>query len=137
MLPFLLSPDAFAAFLHRFDSGTLPRAEWSHAAHLAVAAATVHAGGSIAQVRHRILTYNAAQGIVSTPTYGYHETITQFWVVRLQELLAGLGRGATAWDAARAAVATFAHRGRVFDHYYSFDIVTDTHARAVYVAPDK
>ena len=137
MPPFLLSSDAFQAFLHRFDAGALPRAEWNHAAHLSVAAATVHAGGGVDQVRRQIFTYIAAQGIESTPTSGYHETITQFWVNRLRELVAGLGRGASQYDAARAAVAAFAHRGRLFDLYYSFDVSTDTHARAVYVAPDK
>jgi hypothetical protein len=137
MPPFLLSSSAFSAFLQDFHDGTLPRTEWNHAAHLAVAAATVHAGGGVDEVRRRILAYNNTQGIPSTPTSGYHETITRFWVDRLRELLAGLGRGAADWDAARAAVAAFAHRGRLFDHYYTFDVAADLHARAVYVAPDK
>ncbi|MBL8238518.1 MAG: hypothetical protein JNM66_13925 [Bryobacterales bacterium] len=134
MPPYLLSNDAFTEFLRLFLAGELPRAEWNHAAHLAVAAATIHAGGDI---RDRILAYNATQGIVSTPEYGYHETLTRFWVDRIQDLLPALGRQATAFDAARAAVAAFAHRGRLFDHYYSFDLPSNRHARAIYVAPDK
>jgi len=134
MPPYLLSIDAFAEFLHRFSSGELPRAEWNHAAHLAVAAATIHAGGA---VRDRILAYNESQGIVSNPDYGYHETLTRFWVDRIQELISALGRGASDYDAARAAVAAFAHRPRLFDSYYSYDLFASREARAMYLSPDK
>jgi hypothetical protein len=133
---FLLSSDAFAAFLHHFSTGEMPRADWNHAAHLAVAAVTVFHGGDVQQVRHRILAYNATQGIVSTPDYGYHETVTGFWVERIGELIKGLGRGATEWDAARAVVAAFAHRGRLFDSYYTYDITASRQARAEYHPPD-
>ena len=135
MPPFLLSPGAFAGFLHRFSTGELPRADWNHSAHLAIAAATIHKGGDAGQVRDRILAYNKTQGIESTPDYGYHETITHFWVERIRELTAGLGRGASDWDAARAVVAAFAHRGRLFDSYYSYNIVASREARAQYHPP--
>ena len=81
-------------------------------------------------VRDRILAYNNTQGIESTPDYGYHETIPHFRVERIRELTAGLGRGASDWDAARAVVAAFAHRGRLFDSYYSFTIAASREARA-------
>lgn len=136
MPPYLLTSDDFHRFLADFASGQLPRQEWNHAAHLAIAAATLHAGHGAAAVKDRILDYNGKQGIISTPDYGYHETITRFWVERIAELLAGLGKGSTPWDAARAAVAAFAHRGRLFDAYYTYDIVRSREARAAYVPPD-
>jgi len=136
MPPYLLTSEGFEYFLQRFSSGELPRADWNHAAHLAIAAATVFENGGIDEVRRRILAYNATQGIVSTHEYGYHETVTCFWVERIGELIAGLGRNATAWDAARAAVAAFAHRGRLFDSYYSYDIIACRKARALYHPPD-
>ena len=136
MPPFLLSIEAFSFFWDQFSAGTLPRAEWGHAAHLAVAAAAVHDGGTVATVRERILRYNESQGIVSTPDYGYHETITCFWVERIGELLSGLGRNGTAYDAARAVVAAFAHRGRLFDFYYSYNLLESREARAAYLPPD-
>jgi hypothetical protein len=136
MPPFLLSSAAFAEFLRRFSTGELPRAEWNHAAHLAVAAATIHAGGGGEAVRDRILAYNKVHEIETTPISGYHETITRFWVERIGELLAGLGRGASDWDAARAAVAVFAHRGRLFDIYYSYNVAASREARAHYHPPD-
>jgi len=136
MPPYLISEDAFTEFLRRFETGEMPRSEWNHSAHLAVAAATIHAGGGPAEVRAKILAYNATQGIVSTPASGYHETITRFWVERIRELTAGLGRGATEWDAARAVVSAFAHRGRLFSSYYSYDVAACREARASYRPPD-
>jgi hypothetical protein len=137
MPPYLLSIDSFAEFLRRFTDGEIPRAEWNHAAHLAMAAATIFDGGNAARVRERILAYARIQGIESTPDSGYHETITRFWVDRILELIAGLGRGATAFDAARAAVGAFGHRGRLFDAYYTFDIIQCREARARYIPPDR
>lgn len=136
MPPYLLSQEAFAAFLLCFNEGRLTRTEWNHAAHLSIAADTVFNGGGATEVRHRILEFNKSLGIVSTPDYGYHETVTCFWVERLQALIAHLGRGASPYDAARAAVAAFAHRGRLFDAYYSYDITASRTARAAYQPPD-
>lgn len=140
MPPYLSSPEDFAEFLSRFESGQIPRAEWNHAAHLAGLAAVAHSGPpetAFDRVKSAILRYAASQGIESTPTSGYHETITRFWVERITELTAGLGRGGRPYDAARAAVAAFAHRGRLFDLYYTFDIVNSTEARTSYIVPDR
>ena len=137
MPPYLDSSETLAAFLADFAAGRIPRAEWNHAAHLAYAAATIQQGGGIDEIRAGILSYNAIQGIESTPDSGYHETLTRFWSDRLAALVAALGRGATPLDAARAAVAAFARRGRLFDAYYSYDLLASREARALYLAPDK
>lgn len=101
-----------------------------------MAASIVARGGGIDEVRAAILAYSETQGIVSTPDYGYHETVTQFWCDRLAELYRGLGRGATAFDLARAAAAGLAHRRDIFEAYYSFDVVKSREARANYLRPD-
>lgn len=137
MPPYLDSAESLAAFLADFDAGRIPRAEWNHAAHLAFAAAAIQQGAGMDEIRARILHYASIQGIESTPDSGYHETLTRFWVDRLSALTAALGRGATALDAARAAVAAFAHRPRLFDAYYTFDLVASREARALYLPPDK
>jgi len=137
MPPYLDSAETFAAFLADFAAGRIPRAAWNHAAHLAYAAATIQQGGGFDEIRAGILSYNAHQGIASTPDSGYHETITRFWADRVTALVGALGRGATPLDAARAAVAAFARRGRLFDAYYSCDLVASREARALYLPPDK
>ena len=98
--------------------------DWNRSALLAIAAATIHNGRDAEQVRDRILAYNKTQGIVSMPDYGYHETVTRFWVERIRE--------SVEWDAARAAFAAFAHRGRLFDSYYTIDIAVSREAGANY-----
>ena len=66
-----------------FRDGTLPQREWTHRAHLTVALwyATHHAPAeALDLVRAGILRLNAAHGVITTPTRGYHETITRFYM---------------------------------------------------------
>lgn len=136
METYLVSIQAYNGFLTDVSEGRFPKDKWNHAAHLSMAASVVASGGGINEVRVAILAYNKTQGIVSTPDYGYHETVTRFWSDRLAELHRSLGRGATAYDLARAAVAGLAHRRAIFREYYSFDVIQSREARATYVPPD-
>ncbi len=136
MTTYLDSIRSYEAFLTDFSEGRFPRDNWNHAAHLSMASSIIASGGGIGEVRAAILAYAAALGIVFTEDSGYHETVTRFWCDRLAELYRGLGRGATAYDLARAAVAGFAHRREIFQEYYSFDVVKSREARAGYVPPD-
>jgi len=61
--------------LHR----TLPKAEWTHAAHFAAALWLLRRRPSVpaqAAMPPLIRAYNAATGVPNTDTEGYHETIT-------------------------------------------------------------
>ena len=67
------------AFLHGFETGTLPKACWTHAAHIFTGASYVHSCGEAAAIdrmRARVSAYNLAVGGQNTPTNGYHETVT-------------------------------------------------------------
>jgi hypothetical protein len=71
------------SLVRRFDDCTLPRKEWTHAAHLTVALwhlLQFDWAESLLRVRAGIRRYNAAHGIITTPTGGYHETLTRFWL---------------------------------------------------------
>jgi len=62
--------------LRGFYDCTLPRADWTHAAHLTIALwhlLQYDWPEAVARVRHGIKRYNAAHGIVTTPTGGYHD----------------------------------------------------------------
>ena len=67
-----------------FEDGTLPREEWTHAAHLTMALWYLvnypDDTESVRRIRDGIKHYNAAVGVVSTPTSGYHETLTRYYV---------------------------------------------------------
>ncbi|WP_334161203.1 hypothetical protein [Phenylobacterium sp.] len=58
---------------------TLPKAEWTHAAHFAAAVWLLAEPGrdAPAEMPGLIRAYNAATGVANTDTEGYHETITQ------------------------------------------------------------
>ncbi|HWB42868.1 MAG TPA: hypothetical protein VG500_16515 [Gemmatimonadales bacterium] len=67
----------------RFEDRTLPKAEWTHSAHLAVAlwyASRLPFDDALAAVRDGIQEVNAAHGVATTPSGGYHETITRFYL---------------------------------------------------------
>jgi len=86
-----------AADIYRIGSGvfhrTLPKSEWTHAAHFAAAFWLIERSGRNAarEMPAIIRAYNEATGVANTDTGGYHETIT----------LASL-RAAHAWLDARA-----------------------------------
>ncbi len=62
---------------------TLPKPEWTHEAHVAACWAAVRrhgVDGALSLLREGIRRYNEATGVANTPTSGYHETITRYYV---------------------------------------------------------
>jgi len=123
-----------------FDDQSLPGAEFTHAAHIAVGATYVcelGAEGALAHLREAIPRYNVSQGGENTDTRGYHETLTRFWVERLAEFLNTQTGVGSREEQALAAVAEFGARNKLFAEYYSFDVVGSLEARRGWVAPDR
>jgi hypothetical protein len=135
MLPALESESALDSLLHAFTTHTLPTSEWTHAAHVAVAAAWIHEDPATAldRLRPAIREYNAATGGQNTATDGYHETLTHFWVLRITETLP---RETSRLEAVREAVARYGLQSGLFRQYYSFDVVKSVEARRAWIAPD-
>ena len=80
------------SLVRRFEDCTLPRSEWTHAAHLTVALWNLLQFDwpeATERVRRGIRRYNAAHGILPTPTGGYHETLTLFWLRVVRAYLEG------------------------------------------------
>lgn len=135
---FASSETALRSFLHHWRAGTLPKSEWTHAAHVAVAACHVFdhpADEALEKIRAGIIHYNACVGTLNTDHSGYHETLTRFWT----GLIADFRRTRT-WtsrlELVRAALGRFASDSALFRSYYSFDVVKDLRARREWVAPD-
>ena len=134
----LANPDALASFLTGFERGTLPKPEWTHGAHIAVAASYLFSSTAesvLPAVRERITSYNTAVGTANTDTSGYHETLTRFWLCIVEELLRQREPGSRL-DAARIAVAIFGQARTLHTLYYSGDVVRDSVARREWRAPD-
>jgi hypothetical protein len=123
-----------------FDTRTLPGTEFNHAAHIAVGATYVcelGAEGALEHLRVAIPRYNVSQGGQNTDTSGYHETLTRFWVERLGEFLRTLPPQSSVEERALAAVGEFSTRVKLFEQYYSFDVVRSLEARRHWIAPDR
>ncbi|HQU55198.1 MAG TPA: hypothetical protein PK643_19330, partial [Saprospiraceae bacterium] len=68
----------------------MPKASWTHQAHLQVALWYSHQldfDEACALVRQRIIAYNDRVGTPNTDASGYHETLTRFWMIIARQML--------------------------------------------------
>jgi hypothetical protein len=135
---FASSEAALSSFLNHWHAGTLPKKEWTHAAHVAVAACHVFdslAGEALQKIRAGILHYNTCVGTANTDHSGYHETLTRFWTGLIVDLLKTRAFSSRL-EFVRAALRRFGCESALFRSYYSFDVVKDVRARREWIAPD-
>ncbi len=126
-------------FLRGFEQGTYPVRQWTHAAHLAMAAGyltRMSAEEALPFLRERIAAYNVAQGGANTESSGYHESLTVFWIKLVSSHLAALEPGMPRIAKVRSTVDTFAPQRDIFRRYWSFDVVKSVEARRTWVPPD-
>jgi hypothetical protein len=73
------SDDAIARIGTGLISRSLPKKDWTHAAHWAAAfwLLSRHGDAAMQQMPDLIRAYNEAVGVANTDSGGYHETITQ------------------------------------------------------------
>lgn len=88
-LAFLGSAEDLTRFVDRWEAGQLAPHEWTHAAHVAVAAYFVVTDRKRAfeRMKSGILRHNAAVGTDHIAGRGYNEEITRHWINRITELL--------------------------------------------------
>jgi hypothetical protein len=132
---FLETRESFDGFVRAWEAAKLPKAQWTHAAHVAMGAGYVVRYGTAAvdEMRNGIRRHNAAVGTADTEDSGYHETLTCFWTGVLGRTVAGFS---DPWLAARHAAEKFGADRNLHRLYYSFDVVEDRAARAAWVPPD-
>jgi hypothetical protein len=126
------------ALVRRFEDCTLPRAEWTHAAHLTVALRHLlqyDPREATERMRRGIKRYNAAHGVVATPTGGYHETLTLFWLRVVRSFLEGGRNEARSLVSLANELAASADRELPLSHY-TRERLFSTEARASWVEPD-
>jgi hypothetical protein len=122
--------------IRRFEAGTWPAAEFTHDAHVTVAAWYITGGDdALAQLRTRIPVYNVLQGGQNTTTAGYHETLTTFWFHILSDFLEALPPETPRSEAIDAAVAEFGRRPGLFRDYFDYDVLKSPDARRVWMPP--
>lgn len=126
------------ALVRGFEECTLPRERWTHAAHLTVALWNLLQYDwpeACARVRLDIKRYNAAHGIHATPTGGYHETLTLFWLRRVRAFLEDGRNEARSLVALANELAASADKSLPLA-YYTRERLFSAEARAGWVEPD-
>ncbi len=130
---------ALDAFVASWRAGRLPKATWTHGAHVAVCAYYAFGGTPretlLGVMRAGIVAYNEAVGTANTLSSGYHETLTRLWCGLVADALTRADP-ATRLDAVRMVVAELGNARTLHQAFYTFDVVGDPTARATWVAPD-
>lgn len=124
--------------VRRFDSLTLTKPEWTHAAHLAVGLWHVSRYGlddALTRLRRGIRRLNESHGTLNTATGGYHETVTRAYA----QLLAAFAERHADEAVARRLAHLYASplSGReVLLRFYSQARLGSSEARLDWVEPD-
>ena len=134
-----ISDDEWTALVRSFESATLEKASWTHAAHLAVAShylLRMPAREALDALRQGIHKINAQHGVVNSATSGYHETLTVFWIGVLSAYLRRECAQLDSLEAVTRAVRRFEDARHLPQCVYSFALVTSSQARDTWVVPD-
>ena len=124
--------------VEQFQNSTLPKEAWTHEAHLIVAVWHLNKyakAEATCLLRAGIIHYNAAVGTKNTPTGGYHETITLFWIWLINEYIENNKGLKTNELVAVFLESTYAKKD-VFLKYYSKELLFSVDARANWTEPD-
>jgi hypothetical protein len=127
------------AFVVRFLNRTLPKSEWTHAAHLSVGAWHIHRYGleeAVNRLRQGIRALNESHGTANTDSGGYHETITRAYAHLIAEFFGGHPESGTLVERVGALLASpLAHKDALLE-YYSKDRLMSAAARREWNRPD-
>ena len=117
---------------------TLPKAEWTHEAHIATCAWLILERPDIAPERDLpglIRRYNESVGGVNDATQGYHETITQVYIAAVRDALKRIG-AVRLVDRINALLGEPEARREWPLRFYSRDLLFSPEARLGWVEPD-
>jgi hypothetical protein len=136
----LSSEEALSAFLRGFEDGSWPGKEWTHRSHVIMAACylTAESADNVTPlIRNNIKKYNLSQGGENTDSSGYHESLTIFWIRVIDDFLRHLPASLPRLAQVKAAADEFGDRRKLFEDYWTFDVVKSVEARRAWVEPDR
>lgn len=118
---------------------TLPRAQWTHEAHLAACAWIVRDRPDLCPEKDLpgiIAAYNVSVGGVNSDTEGYHETITQTYIRGVRLHLADRPQGESLSECVNALLLGRHGRRDWPLQFYSRERLFSAEARRQFVPPD-
>lgn len=125
--------------VHQFETKSLPKACWTHNAHLTVGIYYLYHTTfyeAVCNMKAKIITYNESTGGINSPSSGYHETLTVFWLKIIDNYLSQK-KGRILFEICNEfLVSPFSHKDLPL-HYYSQENLFSINARAVWTIPDK
>lgn len=128
-----LSPPA--SLLRRFQARQLPHEEWTHRAHLQVAACYLRELApqqALPRLREEIQHLNVSHGVMTTRQRGYHETMTRVWLCLVLDAMERLGPQASLEEVVDVCAADKTMPLR----FYSRDRLMSWEARIGWSEPD-
>ncbi len=117
----------------------LPRIQWTHEAHLAACCWIIKVRPDLISERDMpgiIRLYNQAVGTVNDNTQGYHETITQSYILIVKRHLENSGQEIVLVDAVNALLLSPQGDREWLLNFYSKQVLFSVKARREYVCPD-
>ena len=123
-----------ARIAHGLIDRSLPKTDWTHAAHFAAALWLVRAGREV-EMPARIRAYNTATGVANTDSSGYHETITLASLAVARAALAGAVDAPLGEVLAAMMAARYGRSDWLFAHW-TRGLLFTPEARRGWVAPD-
>lgn len=129
------SEDEIRALAESFEDCTLPDEDFDHRAHLAVAVwylSVMTTEEAIGRMREGLMRFLAHYG---ADTQKYNETITQFWVRRLDKLLSATDSALPLAERANQAIEQAGDSQTIFT-YYTRERVFSEEGRKGRVEPD-
>jgi hypothetical protein len=139
MISLFQKTDDIETLVSEFESCTLLRERWDHAAHLTVALwylARRSRNDATVLIREGIQRYNHACGIIMTKDSGYHETITLFYIWAVGKYLTEVDSGRSILELANGLLRSRYEDRRLALEYYSKDRLMSWEARTGWIEPD-
>ena len=133
------SSDAeIARLANGFVDRSLPKSEWTHAAHFAVAASLMSSEtyDAFRDMPDMIRAYNEATGTPNTDSEGYHETITQASLRATRHFLKHCASGRPLFARINRLLESELADPDWILRYWSRERIFSTDARSVWVEPD-
>jgi hypothetical protein len=118
--------------------GSLSAADWTHEAHLAACLWLILERPDIVPERDLpgiISRFNLAKGGVNSDSSGYHETLTQLYIIGVRRFAAGLPQGGLLEHVNALLASAMAPRDWPFG-FYSREVLFSVAARKGWVEPD-
>lgn len=118
---------------------TLPREDWTHAAHCAAAIYFMRERSELnlpQRLPAIIRSYNVATGVQNTDVDGYHETVTQLYLKIITQFLSVIGEGMTLCEITNFFMRSPFNKLEYLLMFYSRERLFSVEARLRLVEPD-